>query len=673
MRRVKTMRVWVVFWLLLFGVHTLSAAPSYSPGAAQPDVTITVGNPDGSAIRALLGVNAGPLHTPGMDQNADLTDVYGSYGIKSVRTHDFYGPLDMAVMYPDRTRDPENPASYNFTDSDRYFAEILAAGCEPYFRIGDSWNNVTPPQPSELSNWVKAVVNILQHYRNGKWNGFTSNFTYAEIWNEPDYEQFWPTQYSMLHFFDLFHKTASALRAAFPELKLGGPGFTQNVNMRDSNKEVLKSFLTYIKDKGTPIDFISSHHYTNSPGDIVSTMNSMKQILTEKGFPNLPIHNSEWNNDTTGKSLPEQADLRINAKGAAINAAIWIAFQKCGISESFYFRGNDTNIEMPTFYGLFKADGTPKKFAYVFKLLKYMADYPAGLQVTPSVTSDTLWMVAGKNNAGNKALLISNISSSPVTYGFSSGAKPSLVLEVSDAYEGIHSHQAISEVVEIKGNSVHYVQFDETVINISSFDITAVSPVQPGSTVSIAVGASASSAAPLYYQFYSCGNYGTSGYDSTPWSVAQAYSTGNRATYTFNQAGHYVVVTRVVTDPEREPVMLPIVGATIPVGNSGSILWKRFSSDKTGVIRVDEEVTFTVEAVSSDNRPIYYQFYYCGNYGSSEFGSVPWTLFQPYSTGNRATCRFAQAGNYIVVVRAVTDPLNEPAALPIIGGSFTVQ
>ena len=104
----------------------------------------------------MLGVNAGP--TPqGDPANVDVTAQYKAIGVNAVRTHDLYDPLDMSVMYPDRTKNPALPSSYNFSLSDKAFDTIIADGFEPYFRIGDSWENVSPPANEiERANWAAA-------------------------------------------------------------------------------------------------------------------------------------------------------------------------------------------------------------------------------------------------------------------------------------------------------------------------------------------------------------------------------------------------------------------------------------------------------------------------------------------------------------------------------------
>ena len=103
-----------------FWVHIQSL-----PTSLTPDLDIQVGGDlAGKSIPPLLGVNAGP--TPQGDAtNVDVTLQYKAIGITMVRTHDLYGPLDMSVMYPDRSKDPSLPSSYDFATSDKAFDAIV--------------------------------------------------------------------------------------------------------------------------------------------------------------------------------------------------------------------------------------------------------------------------------------------------------------------------------------------------------------------------------------------------------------------------------------------------------------------------------------------------------------------------------------------------------------------
>ncbi len=205
-------------------------------------------------------------------------------------------------------------------------------------------------------------------------------------------------------------------------------------------------------------------------------------------------------------------------------------------------------------------------------------------------------------------------------------------------------------------------------VNISGMSISPSGVVNTGDVITLAVNASDSQGAPLYYKFFYCAGYGTAEYATNPWIVMQEYSTSNTCTYSFSDADDYIIVVRVVTDPENEPAVLPIYGKVLTVGSGSHINFSRLSIDRTGPLTVADTVTFTVDASCSDGSTVYYKFYACPNYGTSEYETSTWSVLQDYSTANTCSHTFAEANDYIVVARAVTDPENEPEVLPIYGG-----
>jgi hypothetical protein len=93
----------------------------------------------------------------------------------------------------------------------------------------------------------------------------------------------------------------------------------------------------------------------------------------------------------------------------------------------------------------------------------------------------------------------------------------------------------------------------------------------------------------------------------------------------------------------------------------------------TGTPESGETVTYSVSATSESTQTLYYQFYYRANYGNSNYENTQWTVMQPYSTSSTCDYVFPEPGEYIVVARAVKDPSNEPAALPITGTYVNVN
>ncbi|MGE0040671.1 MAG: hypothetical protein AB7H88_19510 [Vicinamibacterales bacterium] len=383
-------------------------------GPAAASAELVIGPADG-VIAPLLGLNIGPH---GNVDNPNLTEAYQARGIRLVRTHDYYGPLDMARMYPDRSRDPRAAASFDFStpdgaeglSSDETFASILAGGFEPYFRLGDSYNDVTPPTPGELDNWAEAGVQVLRHYREGQWDGFASDFRYVEIWNEPNGRLFWPR--TPREYFDLYVRSAFAIRAAFPDLAIGGPGVNPAGCLTESGREWVDAFLYAVQDAGAPLDFFSWHMYSNDPADYATCAAFYRGALDQHGFVATEQHVSEWNTETADG--PEGVSLRAEARGAAINTAAWIAMQQAGIAQETFYRGPEPAEDFPQFYGMFYADGRPKKVGLAAELWWEMTTYPTRRAVLGG--AEEFHTLAAGNAAGETAVLVANTSGAVRTW-----------------------------------------------------------------------------------------------------------------------------------------------------------------------------------------------------------------------------------------------------------------
>jgi len=433
-----------------------SAGRDYSP-LPSPEITIIVGSGTNQTIQPLLGVNIGPAPAGTDPKNADLTKAYQQIGVRMVRTHDFYGPLDMSTLYPDRARDAENVESYRFQASDAKWRSIVNGGFEPYFRLGDSWNNARPPaNPQERANWVRAAVEVVQHYREGKWDGFKTPFRYVEIWNEPDNRQFWQAPHSPLEYFQLYAETARALKQSFPDLRVGGPGLTQTGAITPQGKKWLHDFLVFIKQNNAPLDFFSWHLYANDPQEWANAAHFYRQELDSSGFLAVEMHVTEWNTSIRqmADKSPEALALRTGGKGAAILTAAWIVLQDNGIAVSTFYRGPDPDIAAVEFYGLFYADGKPKRSALAFGLWAQMADHPNRLQLTADPKTD-LWMLAGKDQSGEIALLLANPGKSPYRYSLQGvGNRRVMLYQVNDASDQVQTREENASRMEIGGETV---------------------------------------------------------------------------------------------------------------------------------------------------------------------------------------------------------------------------
>jgi len=390
---------------------------SFCVVASAADLGLAIGARNGD-LRSLLGINIGPLPAASAN-NADLTAVYRQLGIDLIRTHDYYGPLDMATLYPDRSKNPALSTSYNFTapvssegrSSDTVFASIVDNGFEPFFRIGDSYNNSTPPSDAQLGNWVQASINVLKHYRQGQWNGFNNSFRYVEIWNEPDNLTFWPRPFTSTQFFSLYDTTARALRTAFPELIIGGPAITHNGCTSTNGKAWTAAFLDHVKARGSPLDYFSWHIYSNSADDIAACAAYFRQALDERGFTTVPTIVSEWNTDDRSVDAGEGLQVRTQSKGAAILTGAWIGLQnRDDIEQTLFYRGPDPSMDAPFFYGIYYADGQPKKIGLAWQLWREIGRYAHRLGVSGGQSG--IYTLAAENDDGARALLLANTGAS---------------------------------------------------------------------------------------------------------------------------------------------------------------------------------------------------------------------------------------------------------------------
>ncbi len=417
-------------------------------GLAAADVVFTVGGElTASPIRPLLGVNAGPTRA-GDASNPDFTSIYQQAGVTMIRTHDFYGPMDMPVIYPDQNADPNNASSYHFEESDAVFRGIVNGGFEPFLRIGDSYNNVRTV--TNRANWAKAAVQIVRRYTDTTLWG-TSRVRYVEIYNEPDNPTFWRGTQS--EFYQLYAETAKALKSAFPNLKIGGPGFAPSASMAPAAQPWSRDFVSYMKTNGVPLDFLSWHIYSDSPAQFATVTDYYRNLLDTNGFTSAESVVTEFNSQDTERS--GNPATRTGAQGAALMTAGWIVLQQKGIAASTFYRGQDTSIKLPTFYGLWLADGTPKPVGLAFTLWTRMTKFTNRLDVTATGTgAANLYILAGRDSAGSRAFLIANPTANATSWQIAqAGGIPAgyvvRLQQVSTASSAIQSSTLTSLAAEL--------------------------------------------------------------------------------------------------------------------------------------------------------------------------------------------------------------------------------
>jgi hypothetical protein len=157
-------------------------------------------------------------------------------GAKYSRLHDVGGPygggrfVDIPNVFPDFDADETDPKNYRFQFTDKLLEGLVAAGCEPFYRLGVSIENnahierrhIMPPK--DFAKWARICEHIIRHYTEGWADGFHYDIEYWEIWNEPDdglrISQMWNG--TAEDYYRLYDVAAKHLKKCFPNIKIGG-------------------------------------------------------------------------------------------------------------------------------------------------------------------------------------------------------------------------------------------------------------------------------------------------------------------------------------------------------------------------------------------------------------------------------------------------------------------
>lgn len=199
-----------------------------------------------------------------------LTMLKRDIDFKYIRFHGLFDD-DMCVIRKSLTGE----YVYSFTLIDDIFDFLLSIGIKPFVEIGfmpeclASGNehifhynaNITPPKDDDMWTLLveKFVTHLVERYGLAEVRQW-----FFEIWNEPNLGKetgfrggrFWSGD--MDDYYHLYTITVNAIKKVDNRLRVGGPA--------TSNNALIPQMLHYCKTSGTPIDFVTTHHY---PTDVV--------------------------------------------------------------------------------------------------------------------------------------------------------------------------------------------------------------------------------------------------------------------------------------------------------------------------------------------------------------------------------------------------------------------
>ena len=157
------------------------AAAALAVGLASADVLVTVDvAKEVGPVKIMNAVNNGPSKARADQSRGNFAD-YRALRIPYARTHDSINQatsnghtVDISAVFPNFDADENDPKSYDFAYTDKFLETILAAGTEPFFRLGQTIENgikkyhVFPPK--DYAKWARICEHVIRHCNAG-WCG----------------------------------------------------------------------------------------------------------------------------------------------------------------------------------------------------------------------------------------------------------------------------------------------------------------------------------------------------------------------------------------------------------------------------------------------------------------------------------------------------------------------
>ena len=366
------------------------------------------------AVKPMHSVNNGPAYKFASDQRITNLEHFQAAGIPYARTHDasFYATyggehiVDVNMIFTDFSKDPEDPASYDFRLTDDYLRVIELGGSRVFYRLGSKiehwpkkYNTLPPP---DFKKWAVICEHIIRHYTEGWADGFHMDLEYWEIWNEPDldaddstHKRTWGGTKAM--FFDLYEITAKHLKACFPHLKIGGPAVAGVGSWA-------KDFLAEMKKREVPIDFFSWHIYSATVEKVRDRIRLARQIMDENGYEKAESILNEWNyvrgwhDEDWIYSLKMEKSL----KGSAFIASVMEMAQGEPLDNLMYYDARPCGMN-----GMFSTDYVCDRLKGYYPFWMFNRLYQLGTAV-PVITDGNIWATAAKGENGAMAVMLTH-------------------------------------------------------------------------------------------------------------------------------------------------------------------------------------------------------------------------------------------------------------------------
>lgn len=399
-----------------------------------PTLTVDFGTPLGE-FKPVNGINNGPkskstVSADSIEWSLDATKIYKDLAIPFVRTHDSEYPdgsgyfIDIHCIFPDTSKETDDPKAYDFRGTDEYIANIRESGAEVFYRLGES---IAPSvdqatyqyPPEDYQKWAEVCAHIIAHYNDGWAEGFNYGIQYWEIWNEPDMPRQWIGEVE--EYYDLYKTTARYLKELYPDIKIGGGV------LASAEEEPVTAFLQSITDDGkeTPLDFFSWHLYTPEPQRFTYRANLVRKLLDQYGYTETETFADEWNYIDDWDNIETTWDKIRSGAIASFCAASLITLQNSAVDGAMYYDGSLTG-EYASWCGLYTDEGSILSGYYAFQAFAQMRE--AGEQVSVTFQRDPtqfgVFICAGSGSSD--MILLANTSDEILRFQLNSNSGKSI-------------------------------------------------------------------------------------------------------------------------------------------------------------------------------------------------------------------------------------------------------
>ena len=369
-------------------------------------------NQNAGKIKPMNGVNNGPV-APSVRGMSNF-DLYKAANIPFARLHDsafstYYGwefTVDVHRIFRNFDADVNDPASYDFEETDKYIKTITDAGTEVFYRLGcniEHGKKFGTFPPKDFRKWAQICEHIIMHYVEGWANGFNYNIRYWEIWNEPDCgnpdgsNPCW--QGTPEQFGEFFAVAAKYLKSRFPSLKIGGPAFAW-MGWKEERSKIVLRILGIMRDRDVRLDFVSYHCYARTPEDFCTVIDTANEIFAEYGFGDCEKILNEWSyvRGWIGEDWIYTAEAEQGKKGAAFYSAVMNEAQKKDVDMLMYYDARPNTVMNGMFDEFLRTRPGYYSIAAFGELLA-LGDcvYSAG--------EDNVYVCAAKGNGGKEAVV----------------------------------------------------------------------------------------------------------------------------------------------------------------------------------------------------------------------------------------------------------------------------